>query len=249
MPVARDVNNHTKNKKTCAPASCWSPPKTYPKPIPNPSKRPSLGHKHFVPKSMSISVQDPSKTLQNLSKTLPKLSQKSIPNPSKRPSVCPQEIVDKYPKPFQNAPKPLQNPPRTLSKPLKIEPKSSPGASKSPFGEHSKYKHQKKTPKSGPGGAKRLQTPPKILPKPSPNPPKIDRKTQSKKTYFLETFFSRFFSILTSKSIAFLLDFWGVSAYNLKNAILQKLSSRLDGSTIFKVRERYEHVKNQRKID
>ena len=143
----------------------------------------------------------------------------------------------------------VQNPPQTLPRPLQIEPKSSPGGPKSPSREHSKYKHLKMTPKNDPRGAKSLQIPPKILPKPSPNPPKIDRKTQSKKTYFLETFFSRFFSILTSKSIAFLLDFWGVSAYNLKNAILQKLSSRLDGSTIFKVRERYEHVKSQRKID
>ena len=81
-----------------------------------------------------------------------------------------------------------------------MEPKSNPGASKSPFGERSEYKPQKKTPKSGPRGAKSLQTPLKSFPKSSPSPPKIDLKTQAKKTVFLEAYFSRFSSILASKT-------------------------------------------------
>ena len=92
------------------------------------------------------------------------------------------------------------HPPQTPPKPSKIEPKSSPGASKTPFGEHSEYKHQKKTPKSGPREAKTLQTPPQTLPKPCPNPPKIDFKMQAKTKAFLEALFSRFSSILTSKT-------------------------------------------------
>ena len=87
---------------------------------------------------------------------------------------------------LQTLPKPPRNPPQTPPKPLKMEPKSSPGASKTPFGEHSEYKHQKKTPKSGPREAKTLQTPPKTLPKPFPNPPKINWKVQAQKKAFLE---------------------------------------------------------------
>ena len=94
---------------------------------------------------------------------------------------------------LQTLPKPSQNPPQTPPKPFKMEPKSNPGASKSPFGERSEYKPQKKTPKSGPRGAKSLQTPPKTLPNSSPNPPKINRKMQSKKTVPKTTFFSTAF--------------------------------------------------------
>ena len=43
-------------------------------------------------------------------------------------------------------PKLSQDPPQTPPKPFKIEPKSNPGASKSPFGERSEYKPQKRRP-------------------------------------------------------------------------------------------------------
>ena len=61
-----------------------------------------------------------------------------------------------------------QNPSKILSKPPKIEPKSSPEASKSPFLNHAKYKHEKMTPKNGLRGPQSLQTPPKTLPRPLP---------------------------------------------------------------------------------
>ena len=41
----------------------------------------------------------------------------------------------------QTLPKPSPNPPQTPPKPLKMESKSSPGASKTPFGKHAEYKH------------------------------------------------------------------------------------------------------------
>ena len=96
-------------------------------------------------------------------------------------------------------PKLSQDPPQTPPKPFKIEPKSNPGASKSPFGERSEYKPQKKTPNSCPRGAESLQTLPKTLPTPSPNPPKINKKTQAKKTVFLEACFLFFSSMLVRK--------------------------------------------------
>ena len=108
---------------------------------------------------------------------------------------------------LQTLPKLPRNPPQTPPKPLKMEPKSSPRASKTPFGEHSQYNHQKKTPKSDPRETKTLQTPSKTLPKPSPNPAKIDEKTHAKNTSFLEAFFSRFSPILASKTIDFSLIF------------------------------------------
>ena len=91
---------------------------------------------------------------------------------------------------LQVLPKPSQNPPQTHPKPSKMEPKSTLGPSKTPFGEPSGYKPQKMIPKSGPRGTKRLQTPPKTVSKSSPNPSKINRKMQSKKTSFLDLFFS-----------------------------------------------------------
>ena len=104
---------------------------------------------------------------------------------------------------FQTFPKLSQNRPQTPPKPMKMDPKSSPGASKTPFGEHARYNHQKKTPKSDPREAKTVQTPSKTLPKPCPNPAKIDEKTHAKNISFLEAFFSRCSSILASKTIYF----------------------------------------------
>ena len=108
--------------------------------------------------------------------------------------------------PSQALPKPSPNPPKIRPNPPKIHPMSSPEASKSTFEDHSKYKHQKMTLKSGPRGAKKLQPPPKTLPKPSPNLPKIDRKTNFKTTSFLEAFFPQLFRNLASKSINFGMD-------------------------------------------
>ena len=53
----------------------------------------------------------------------------------------------------------LQNPPQTPPKPIKSDPKSSPGAPKSPSGEHYEYKHEKMRPESCPRGAKETPNP------------------------------------------------------------------------------------------
>ena len=60
---------------------------------------------------------------------------------------------------------PSQNPPKIPPKPIEIQPKSSPEASKSPFEDHSKYKHAKMTPKNCLRGPQSFQTPPKTLPR------------------------------------------------------------------------------------
>ena len=86
-----------------------------------------------------------------------------------------------------------QNGAKSSSVPSKMEPRTSSVPS-------NEYKPQKMTPKTGPRGSKRLQTPLKTLPKPSPNPPKIDYKTQAKKTVFFEACFSRVSSILAAKT-------------------------------------------------
>ena len=104
-------------------------------------------------------------------------------------------------------PKPFQNPSQTPPTPFKLKPKWSPEASKSPFGERSEYKPQKKTLNSCPRCAENLQTYLKTLPTPFPNRPQIDKKTQAKKTVFLEACFLVVSSILVPKQLNFQLCF------------------------------------------
>ena len=117
------------------------------------------------------------------------------PKPLQKHQLPEREIKKRVPKKLQfcmlqTLPKPSQNAPQTPPKPSKMDPKSNPGGSKSPFGEHSRYKHQKMKPKAAQGTPQSLQTPPKTLPKPAPNPLKIDRKTQAKKPSILKAFCS-----------------------------------------------------------
>ena len=102
--------------------------------------------------------------------------------------------------PPQNSSKPSQDPSQTLQNRTQIEPKTLPEPSKSPFGEHSQYKHPKMKPKNPPRGAKG-----------PPNPPQTPSKMQLKliqkghqKTSCLE---AHFWSILISFGHSFLEGF------------------------------------------
>ena len=100
-----------------------------------------------------------------------------------------------------------QTPLKTPPDPSKIESKRALGRLLGPLKTswaQSLQKRGQKNAKQSPTGSK---PPPKSVPKPFPHPPKIDRKTQSKKAYFLEAFFSGFFEISTSKSNNSWIDF------------------------------------------
>ena len=83
--------------------------------------------------------------------------------------------------------------PKTPPKPSQIEPKRPLGRLLDPLGPSWQQSLKKRTSKVPQETSRKLQTPPKTSPKSLPNPPKIDRKMQSKKNMVLGTVFLRFF--------------------------------------------------------
>ena len=81
----------------------------------------------------------------------------------------------------QNHPLTPQIKPPDLSQSSQMHPKTSPGAPRTSFGKHWRYKDHKKTPKSAPETPRKPQTPPKTLPKFTGNDSKIEQKTRPKK--------------------------------------------------------------------
>ena len=123
MPVARDVNNHTIIKKTCALESCWS---VFWNGLARPtrkntfsgSRRPKCLQKYT--KRGPKSFQTPPKTFPNTSK----IHSKTSPGGSKRPfgersEYKPQKMMSKS---GPRDPKSLQTPSKALPKPSKSPP-------------------------------------------------------------------------------------------------------------------------------
>ena len=68
-----------------------------------------------------------------------------------------------------------------------------------------------------------------------------------KKTCFFKAFFINFYRFSIPKSIVFWIKFRSILQSNIQNAKPQKMSSRLDGSTIFKVSSVGKNAMNKQK--
>ena len=121
--------------------------------------------------------------------------------------------VQKTPRPSQNLSKSIPNRIQEASCRLLGPPWGKTCFSPPPMG--------KKVPQETP---RRSQPPPKTFPKPFPNPPKIHWKLQAKKTMFLESFFSWFFSIFTSENTYFSMNLYYVLAFKFTSKSMAFLS-------------------------
>ena len=106
-------------------------------------------------------------------------------------------------RPFKIKPKSNPGAPKTRPKPSQIEPKRALGRLLDPLGPSWQQSLKKRTSKGPQETSRKLQTPLKTSPKSLPNPPKIDRKMQWKKTWFWEPFFQDFSGFLAQNPSVF----------------------------------------------